>query len=135
MPSVLKTTDNTIVTATESESFNLRITLTDVDGTQLDAANTATVTLSLYDRDTSQVINGWNNLSIRNANGGTVTTGGYVDVRLDPADNPIIDTNLGAYEREIHIARVGFTWNDGFAVRTGREEFSFGVMNLPTLTT
>lgn len=132
---LLKTTDNQIVTVDQSESLLLRVTLTDYDGAALDASLTADIKLSLYDRDTKQIINSRNDVSVKNANNGTVTTGGLLDLRLGTADAAIVDTDLAENEVEQHVARVSFTWNDGYGTQTGKGETQFGVRKLATLTT
>lgn len=88
-----------------------------------------TLTLLLYDVATSGVINSRNRVSIRDANGGTLSATGLLTLQLDPADTVIVGTNnsaAGAKER--HIALLEWTWGGG--AKAGNHEIEMTVVNL-----
>lgn len=104
----------------------LTATFRDETGAALPAASLASVTLTLYDRDTQAIINSRSNQSILNANGGTVDANGLLTLTLATADNPILDDTKKV---EQHVALVRWTYGIG-GVKEGREEFLVDVENL-----
>lgn len=102
------------------------------DGTNPVAkADLGTVKLWLYVKQEapgapSAYLNSRNGVSIKDANGGTITTGGVLTLVLDPADNVISEANL---VEEWHTAEIEYTYNGGAA--TGRVLWHFLVSNLP----
>lgn len=113
----------------EGESFNFTATFKDVSATPvaLTKAQILTLTLTLY-QDTT-IINSRDAVSVKDANGGTVTTAGVLTMKLDPADQAIVNTSKRAGTLEEHVARLDWTWNDGQS-RTGRAEYKFKVEKL-----
>ena len=138
MVSQLKTTAGAEVSFDEGESGNLTITLTDTTGGTIDASTVSTLVFTLFDKHTGVVLNSRNEVSIKttagstsHSNGGTVSAGGIVTLRIDAADNAM----KGSGPRETHVARVKFTWSDGQTIRTGITDKAFSVTNLATPTT
>lgn len=114
--------------------FRARTKETDEDGnetiTDIDAADLATLTLTLFDEAGAGIINSRSATDIKGAGPGTIEADGTVTVRLDPDDASIEDATLAVGEVENHIARFTYTWNDGVATRTGKHEVRFGVRKL-----
>jgi len=113
------------------ESFNFLATFKDMSATpvQLTKAQILTLTLTLYAG--SSIINSRNAVSVKDDNGGAVTTAGALTLKLDPADQVIVDTSLENRGYEDHIIRIDWTWNDGQS-RTGRAEYRFQVEKIVT---
>lgn len=88
-----------------------------------------TLTLTLYDVATGTIINNRNHVSIRDANGGTVSIDGLLTLQLDPADTVIVTP---ASSQERHIALLEWTWSGG--TKTGRYELEMLVNNLAQVT-
>lgn len=118
------------LTVDQGESFNLLVTLRTPAGNIINASMVDTLTATLYNKDTSGIINSRNNINVKNANGGTVDGSGILTMRLDPADNVIISGSLAVGQLERHVIKFKFTWNDGTAVRTGIEERVFDVRKI-----
>ncbi len=115
----------------EGESFNFTATFKDVQATPvaLTKSQILTLTLTLYAGTT--VINSRSAVDIKDANGGSLTDAGILTLKLDPADQVIVDTTTRAGATETHVARFEWTWNDGRA-RTGVSEYTFKVEKLPS---
>ena len=110
----------------ESSTAYISLTLTDIDGvTPLANADAILIslTVTLYNERTGSVVNSRTAQSILGTNGGTVTAGGVVTLRLDPADTASVGT--GTNQR---VALVTWTW--GAPLKTGRHEVAFTVTNL-----
>lgn len=95
----------------QGESSRLTITLTDYDGTDVALSALSTLALTIYDKDTDTVLNDYENLNIKNANGATITDGGGT-VLLPAACNAMVSTTKA---RETHIALVKFTTSNNLA--------------------
>ena len=125
----LKDQNNDNLVVQQGESFNFEATFTDLASTPaaLTSSDILTLTLTLFAATT--IINSRDAQSIKNANGGTLTAAGALTLKLDPADQTIVDGALAAGGTEQHVARIDWTWNDG-ASRTGRAEYLFEVEKL-----
>lgn len=104
---------------------------TDEAGVAVAKADLGTVKLWLYVKQEapgapSAYLNSRNGVSIKDANGGTITTGGVLTLVLDPADNVISESNL---VEEWHTAEIEYTYNGG--AKTGRVLWHFPVVNIP----
>ena len=83
--------------------------LLDKDDALLDDVNIATMTMTLYDKKSDEIINERNSYDVRN--GGAWDRGTVVDssktlnleVRLDVLDNVIVNSDIDIGETEIHI--------------------------------
>lgn len=112
----------------EGESFNFDATFKDVSSPPetLTSDDILTLTVTLFTGTT--VINSRDDQDIKNANGGTLTAGGALTLKLGPLDNAIVGA-LSAGSLEKHVARITWTWNDG-TERTGIAEYVFHVEKL-----
>ena len=93
----------------EGSSGTLTITLKQHDGIPIPKVSLETLTLTLYDVETDQVINSRSGVNIFDAHGCTVADDGTATLSLTPADNVVIDRNRPYGEPEIHAALVKFT--------------------------
>lgn len=117
-----------VIRVREGTSHNITATFKDMDGVAINKTSLSTLTLTLFERHTSTIINSRNATSVKDANGGTVDSDGTLTMRLEPADNAIV----GEATEEEHIARFVWTWSDGVAGRTGSKDVAFRVVNLTT---
>lgn len=111
----------------EGESHNVVGQFVDANGDDITLANLSTFTVTLYNEANDSVINSRNAQNAKNANDHTVAGDGSWIVRLQPADNIIVDTDLTKNKDEYHILRLIWTWNDGTADRTGIKHVRFPV--------
>lgn len=126
----LKNTDGERIEIDEGESADITATFVDLDADSLDKAAISTLTCTLLNAADGSVINSRNNQDIKDANNSTMTAGGVLTLRLQPADNAIQDATLAAGETESHYLTVTWTWNDGTATRTGKQEWELLVRKL-----
>lgn len=105
----------------EESSAKISGTLDDLDGTGF---KPETLTLTLYDQATGEVINSRDAQSILDANGGTVSSAGAFELTLSPDDNVIV----GSGRRETHVALIAWTWDSG--AKEGRAEVHITIENL-----
>ena len=101
--------------------------LTDENGDAVPVADIATLTLTLYGKETKAIINTRNDQDVLNLNGVTVeddSTGTLITWELDIADTAI----LGTRAEEDH--RAVFKWTWGSTERTGRHIIDMTVVNL-----
>lgn len=118
-------------TYAEKATLYLTATITDTDGvTALADADTilTTLTLTLYELRSGTVINSCTARNILNLNGGTVSSAGALEIRLDAADMAC----LGTASSEVHVALLEWTW--GSPVKAGKHEIAFTVTNLLKVT-
>ena len=94
--------------------------------TVVNPQNLLSLTVTLFAEPDNTIINSRANQSILGVNGGTLEAT-LVRLRLQPADNIIVDTDLERGDVEYHVARFVFTWSDGVLTRTGVEEVRFAV--------
>lgn len=109
----------------ERQTTRITGTLYDDEGNVIPGSTLATLTLTVYDHDSSQtlIVDARN---ILNANDGTVDEAGVVEVLLAPADM-LIRTATLPYERHTCL----FQWSWGTApVKYGAEELVLVVRNL-----
>ena len=115
----------------EGESANVIASFHFGDDTFAKAA-LLTLTATLYNQDTKETINSWDELNVLDANNATVATNGTLTLRLGPDENTIVG-DLSDGDVENHVLRLQWTWNDGTANRTGVEELVFQVEKKNTL--
>jgi hypothetical protein len=113
------------------ESCNLTATMKN-GSLPITLAALNSLTLTIYDKTTGKVINNRNNQSILNEHGGIVASDGTLTLRLQPSDNALVG-EPGAGEKETHILRFVWTWNDGVMERTGIKEEEYNVQQLTTI--
>jgi hypothetical protein len=63
-------------------------------------------------------------------NGGIIDETGLLNLRLDPADNPILG---GSKKPEVHVVFIEWTWLDGGVPKYGGEELLLPVWNFDKL--
>lgn len=97
--------------------------LTDETGTPIPAASLTAFTVTVYDVATGTVLVAPRN--VLNAGGGTVGTDGRWTIRLDAADNALLNQ---ARRTETHRVYLEWTWSGG--ARKGRQEFDLTIDNL-----
>lgn len=81
--------------------------------------------LTLYDKVSGLVINGWQDIDVLNNNGGTIDVNGDGIIELSPADNVALHP---LRPREVHVAELVWVYNAGTGV--GRAVVEFVVRNL-----
>ena len=108
----------------ESQTTRVTGTLKDEKKNPIPAGSINTLTLTLYDRRTGNIINSRDGMDILNVNGGTVVGQGDFALELSPGDMVIVDSGLS---REVHIALIKFTYGTG---KSGAHEVEIAVVNL-----
>jgi len=109
--------------AEETTRF-LAFVIQDEDDVGIPAAELQSLTLTLFDRRTGQILNSRDGVDILNANGGTVDGAGNGELKLTPADNVIF--TAGRVEED-HVALV--EWEDANG-QVGRHVILLRVENL-----
>lgn len=99
--------------------------LVDEAGAALGSGDLASITVTLYDRSSGDVINGRNATSVLNLNGGTVDADGNFTWTMDPDDSPIMDADKAL---EQHVALFQWAWAAG--AKVDRQEVIVPVRNL-----
>lgn len=106
-----------------------RATIGDELEVPISGASLTTLTVTVYDLTTGNIVNGRNNQDVLNKKGVTVDAAGRLAWQLDPADTGLVSqTNL----QEIRVALFTWTWGD--PVKTGRYEVRFTIKNLNKVT-
>ena len=123
---LLEDSAGSAVSVDEGESCIITATLYDATGEVLAKAAISTLTVSLINEADGSIINSREDQDILDANGGTVSTPGVVTLKLQPADNVMVDTS--GSEKEVHVVAFEWTWTDGQSVSmTGRQEYGMTV--------
>jgi hypothetical protein len=105
--------------------------LVDLEGQSIDSAFLTTLTLTLYDVDSNQIVNNRDAQDIFNTNDGTVVTTvslnpiTTVTLSLRPADTVILNTN-----RLLEYRVLSFRWTWDSDQEVGRHVVQFGVENV-----
>jgi hypothetical protein len=87
-------------------------------------ASLVTVTLTLYDVTTGDIINGVDHVDILNTDRGVIGALGAFTITLHPGDNPILDDTL---TEEAHRALLEFEYNLG--LDGGKQRIEIRVVN------
>lgn len=98
----------------EGNSFVYTATMKDEDGNAIPLTSINSLTLTLFDAGSGDIINSRNAQDVLNANQVTVhATSGLLTWNALPADNPIIDTRKapGSLEQHIALFRVSYSSN------------------------
>lgn len=125
---LLQDADGKQLVVAERTSLRLTATLLDEMGAAIPAAGLSTLTLTLYNRDSTlkEIINSVDDVNILNSGRGTVhATSGLLTLTLDPADNQIIDSSQ---DQEWHRALIEGTYGGG--AKAFKSEIEFPVRNL-----
>jgi hypothetical protein len=110
-------------TYNQGTTVRITATLTDEEGEAVPTSSLTTLTATLYDRLTGDVINSRDGQNIKNANGGTYADGALALV-LAPLDSP---HNGGATVEE-HVLLLEWTYNGG--AQGGSEELLLRVRDV-----
>lgn len=106
---------------------NATAILKDEAGVAVPAASLTTFTMTIYHPPSGTVIVSARN--VLNVGGGTVDAAGLWKIRLDSADNVLLDQTRTT---ETHRIYLEWTWQSG--ARRGREEFDLVINNLTKAT-
>jgi hypothetical protein len=107
----------------EGSTAWLYYTLKDQNGIAVSVSNIGTATLSLYDRDSGDVINSRSSVNVKSC----YNSSGHFEFKLTPADNVIKNANVGPHE--IHYAVIVTTIVQGGETDTHVETFIIKVLN------
>lgn len=105
--------------------------IVDYDNTPIPAASLDTLTLTLYDKSSSTIINSRDAQDVLNANNVTVDASGNVTWTMQPEDNIIVSETLLAGRKEAHIALFEWTWDTS---KKGKYEEQFDIKQLEKVT-
>lgn len=125
---ILKDASGAQVIVAEKTTVQITATLVDETGAAIPLAGLSSLTLTLYNRDSTaqEIINSVSAVNILNNGRGTVhATSGLLTLTLLPADNAIIDT---AKASEWHRALIEGTYAGG--VKAMKYEVDVQVRNL-----
>lgn len=141
----------------EQETVDLQLQILDFDNDPIAADELDTLTLTLYDEESGEIINDRDHVNILNANGGAVDDEGILTMSLESDDTVLVGDPTAAYStdlfnyfrrsrpwlqrtsygqlyREWHIALFEWTWTDGSVspavTRTSRREIAHRIRNL-----
>lgn len=125
---ILKDANGAQLIVAEKTTLRFTATLVDETGVVIPAAGVSTLTLTLYNRDSTnkEIINSVSAVNILNSGRGTLhATSGLLTVTLEPNDNVIIDP---ASDLEWHRALIEGTYAGG--VKAFKHEIDWQVRNL-----
>ena len=107
-------------------------TVQDEDGVAIPGTSLSTLTLTLYDQGSRQIINGRSAQSVLGTasplNGGQVNGSGAFTMIFDPEDNAFVGTG----DTEVHVALFRYTYDS--ATKAGQQRVFFTVVNEPKVT-
>ncbi len=107
--------------------------LKDADGTVIPLGNIGTITLTLYDVSSGDIINTREDQDVLNANNVTIhATSGLLTWEMQADDNPIVSASLRVGAKEHHKALFEFAGN--FTASPGKHEVDIKVLNLGKVT-
>src|SRR5262245_64846184 len=118
-------------TLIEGSSGLYSFTLVDEAGDAIDAGFIDTLTLTLYDRDSDEIVNARDGQNILNVNDGSVTTDPgppvttTVILEIQPEDTVILNQN-----RVIEYRVLSFRWTWDAGNRTAGHVIQFGIENV-----
>lgn len=113
-----------VFTVPEQTTQKYTGTLKDENGAAIPGSALTTLTLTLYEASTHQIINSRNAQNVLNLNGVTVDSNGVLTWIMAPADN----AHLGQAQRELHVALFEWTYDSG---KRGQHEASFYIQDTP----
>lgn len=109
----------------ERITVRYRATLIDDNGTAVPGTSLTTITLTVYDKSTGNILNNRNDQNVLNQNNVTIDSNGLLEWIVQPEDLAIVNTN---HANEIHVALFEWTWQSG--TRSGKHEMELIVKNL-----
>ena len=116
----------------ENSSALYTANLTDEAESALALSSLHAITLTLYDKESGTIINSRSDQDVKNTNNVTITSGGVLTWSVQPADNPIVGTNIRVGGHETHVALFEYTWASGAAA--GKHELEIEVRQLDKVT-
>ena len=124
----LKDPSGESVVVNEGEVARTKFTFIDYDDNVLELSNILTITATLRNAEDDSIINGRDDQSVLNANGGTLADvggQGVLTLYLNENDN----ANIGGLitGKETHWLDLTWTWDDGFGTRTGKNSYEYYV--------
>lgn len=124
---VLLDADGERVEMDEAESCDAVATLHDISGADFVKASVLSLTATLSHSDSSRtIINSRDDQDVLDTNGGYLSDVGVITLKLQPADNIIVDTPID--EVESHYLLFTWTWEDDDGdTRTGKQEYEIFV--------
>lgn len=114
-------------TAPERVTAEITTTVTNQAGTGIPGSSLTTLTLTLYDKKTGEVINSVSGTDILNTGRGSIDESGVLTLTLEPEDMPVVDSDLKAGNIEHHVALIVWTWDSGD--KRGHDELIIPVRN------
>lgn len=115
----------------EGTTASYSATVTDENGDAVGSGSLTTLTLTLYDDRTGQIINGRNAQNVLNTNGVTVSAAGALVWTIAKDDNVILHgSDYSSYED--HYAIFHWTWDSGS--KSGRHVVKLRVKNLKNVS-
>lgn len=112
----------------EKSTALYQATLKDHAGDAIAGSVLTTMTLTLYDEATGDIINSKNGTNVKNANGVTISEAGALAWIMESDDNSIV-TSTSVVEH--HVALFQWTWSSG---KKGKHEVDIFVENLTKIT-
>jgi hypothetical protein len=114
--------------AVEKATYLIEADMIDETRTAIASGALGSLTLTLYDVKTEQIINSVDHVSILNTGRGSVDSSGHLSITLTPSDNVLV----GTASHELHVALIEWTYASG--TKTGRHEITFAVDNFLKVT-
>lgn len=111
----------------EASSYYYSLQLTDEKGVNLTSGQTTTVTLTWYELNSGSyaIVNSLNATDVKNANRGTLSATGLLELRFLPADTGILVATRLHEER-----RALIVWTFASGAKTKRHELDVVIRNL-----
>lgn len=98
----------------------------DEDGAAIAQASLTTITLTLRNYKTGEIINSRNAQSVNNTNNVTIDSSGNLLWLIQEEDTVIFDESLEFGDKEEHVAEFVYTYSSG--TKTGRVYYTFEVI-------
>lgn len=111
----------------ELTTYFCTLTLADETNSVFNGAAFTSLTLTLYDVASDEIINNRDNQPVLNQNGVTASGSGVITWIIDDDDNIIVTPHVAF---ELHRALFTGMWNPGGGVRVWRHEVGLQVRNL-----
>lgn len=120
-----------VVDCNEKTTLQYTTTLKDETETVIPSASINSITLTIIEEDSGDVVNSRNAQSILNANGGTMhATSGLLTMVFTASDTEIVG-GADAGEIETHLATIDITWA---TTKKAHREIEFRIRNLRSVT-
>jgi hypothetical protein len=97
----------------ELDSCFFQGTLNDENGDPVEPDALTDIRLTLYNKTPDDIVNDRDDVSVKNANGGTYSDGGVFRMDFVSLDSPIVSDELGDGKVEKHYALFAATWGTG----------------------